>query len=184
MTTTPDRLKEAFADIIQAMLPRLLYLATWEYSVLAATPGPPTKIDCRAVDPGTEAALPQTLTQLTLWPGPSGFVAVPTPGSIVRVSFVNGDPSKPAIVGLDPASTPLLVMGFVNTVVQLGDASAVPLTKAPWSTALEVALAAFAAALAAAPPTPPQVQAAAVALQTALGLLVPLGPATLKTLGS
>lgn len=179
---TTDRLRNALAGVNGALNPRSLYAGEWEYRVIAATPGPPTKIDCSAVDAETQAHLPSQLNQLVLWPGPSGFVAVPQPGTLVRVSFVNMDPTKPVVVGLDPDGTPLVVMGFAS-LIELGDASAAPLTPAAWAVALAEALTIFATAMAAlttAPLTP--VGAAGTILETALGAL-PL-PATTKTLAT
>jgi hypothetical protein len=128
-TSVPDRMREAFEGINEALNPRQVFALTWEYSVIAAKPGPPVTIDCAVVDTETSAHLPSQLTGLVLWPGPSGFVAVPQPKSIVRIGFINGDPSKPFVEGLDPNSTPLLVMGFA-TLIQFGDQGATPVAKA------------------------------------------------------
>jgi hypothetical protein len=87
---------------------------------------------------------------------------------------------------LDPASTPLLVMGFAQTAVQLGDASALPVTPAPATTAIIVALNAVAAAFNAL--TAPSIllpatwQAIATALITAISPPVTGPVATTKTL--
>jgi hypothetical protein len=121
---TTDRLQSCLRGINAALNPRQVFALTWEYQVIAASPGPPVKIDCQVLDPETSAHLPAQLTQLVLWPGPSGCIAVPQPGSIVRIGFVNGDPSKPMVVGLDPAGSPLLVMlaGAVGPFVsRIGD---------------------------------------------------------------
>ncbi len=177
-----DHLINSLQRVNQALNPRQAYLAVWEYRVIAAQPGPPVKIDCSAIDPETQAVLPQQLVGLVLWPGASGFVAVPQPGTIVRVQFVNGDPSKPAVVGLDPSGTPLLVYGF-GTVVQLGDESATPLTPTTWSAALAVDLSTFAAAMVAVATGPlAPIAAPATALQTAIGALPPA--ATTKVLAT
>jgi len=181
-----DRLATALRSVNDAINPRLAFLATWEYRVLAATPGPPTTIDCSALDAETSAVLPQQLAGLTLWPGPSGLVAVPQTGSIVRIAFVNGDPSKPAVVGLDPNGTPLLVMGFVETVLQLGDASAAPVTPTAWSAGVAAALLELGTSLAAfgvGPPTPlTPLGVIGTALVHELASLPP--PATTKLLGT
>lgn len=180
---TMDRLRSALEGVNQALNPRQAYALVWEYRVIAAQPGPPVTIDCSAVDAQTQALLPATLSGLTLWPGPSGFVAVPQPGSLVRVAFANGDPSKPMVVGLDPSGTPLLVMGFVETVIQLGDQSAAPLTPAAWAVALAADLTIFATALAAAAVGPlAPIAAPATALETALAALPPA--LTTKLLGT
>lgn len=141
-----DRLGSSLAAIQRAQLPRLPFLAVWEYRVIAFTPGPPVTIDCQAIDPDAIATLPPTLVGVTLWPGPSGFVAVPTIGSIVRVQFINGDPSKAAIVGLDPNVQPTLVFGYAP-VIELGDVTASPLAKAGPLTTLYTALGVWAAAV-------------------------------------
>jgi hypothetical protein len=125
--TVDDRLITSLRRVNAAINPRLPFDAQWEYRVIVATPGPPVKIDCEAVDPETTATLPAQITGLVLWPGPSGFLAVPQSGSIVRIGFINGDPSKPIVQGLDPDSTPTLAMGFVVSTMQLGDVSAQPL---------------------------------------------------------
>lgn len=128
--TVPDRMRDALSSINRALNPREVFALQWEYSVIDAKPGPPVVIDCAAVDAETTEHLPAQLTGLILWPGPSGFVAQPAPGSIVRVGFINGDPSKPTVIGLDPNATSLLVFGFVTVTMQLGDQSATPVAKA------------------------------------------------------
>jgi hypothetical protein len=173
-----DRLRTSLEAVDSALNPRRLYATTYEFRVIASTPGPPTKIDCSAVDAETQAVFPAQLSGLVLWPGPSGFVAVPEPGTLVRVAFVNGDPAKPVVVGLDPSGTPTLVMGFA-TLIQLGDASALPLATALWATTLVADLTIFATALAAAAVGPlAPIAAPATALETALGALP--SPATTK----
>lgn len=177
-----DRLRSALERTNSALNPRQVYALQWEYQVISATPGPPVTIDCSAIDAETQAVLPAQLTGLVLWPGSSGLVAVPQPGTLVRIGFVNGDPTKPVVVGLDPHGTPLLVMGFA-TLLQLGDASAAPVTPSTWAAALATDLTVFATAMAAAATGPLAPMAApATALETALGALPP--PATTKVLAT
>jgi len=147
-TPVTDRMRDALSGISRALNPDQVFAMTWEYSVIDAKPGPPTVIDCAVIDPETSAHLPSQLTGLVLWPGPSGFVAVPAPNSVVRIGFVNGDPSKPIVVGLDPNSTPVTVMGFAG-LLQLGDASAQPVAHALWLSEVVAALQTFAGALSA-----------------------------------
>jgi len=122
-----DRLLASFARIIDLLQPRLLYLAAWEYQVVSVWGTGPVVISARAVAPS--CPLP-ALDAIALWPGPSGAYAVPVAGSSVRVAFADGDPAKPMIVGLDPAATPISVYAHAGTLVELGDALAVPLAKA------------------------------------------------------
>jgi hypothetical protein len=175
-----DRLRSALVRTNIALNPRLAFSLEWEYRVLVATPGPPVKIDCEFVDPEETGVLPAQLVGLVLWPGPSGIVAQPVPGTIVRIGFVNGDPSKPAVVGLDPNATPLLVMGFA-TLLRMGDASAQPVAHAAWVAGVIASLQAFAAALTASV-TLPNVIACGATLSGALAA-VPASPTT-KLLGT
>jgi hypothetical protein len=176
----PDRLTGSMRRINRALNPRDVYAVTWEYQVILAKPGPPVTIDCEAIDTETTAVLPLQIVGLVLWPGPSGFVAVPAPGTIVRIGFVNADPGKPFVAGLDPNGTPTIVYGFA-TVIQLGDATATPVTPTTWAAALAVALTTFSAAMFAAATGPLTPMAApAAALNTAVGALPPA--ATTKVL--
>lgn len=114
-----DRLREAIEAVLDALQPRLKYFALWEYRVVVVSPGPPVKIDARS----TIDDMPD-LAGIELWPGPSGAIAVPMIGSRVRVGFINGDPARPAIFGLDPESSPTLTMlgGAVGPfVARIGD---------------------------------------------------------------
>lgn len=107
-----DRLAVALSSILRALQPKLAYYATYEYQTISATPivippaplpaGTTVMISCQAIDPPVLVTFPSVLT-LPLWPGPSGLVAIPSPGTLVRVQFINGDPARAVIVGLDPA---------------------------------------------------------------------------------
>lgn len=144
---TPDRLQGALRRVNEALNPREVFALVWEYAVIVARPGPPVTIDVEAVDTETTAHLPAQIAGLVLWPGPSGFVAQPPPGSIVRVAFANGDPGKAMVVGLDPNATPILTFGFVTATMQLGDQSAQPVAHAVWLAGVVAALQTFGAAL-------------------------------------
>lgn len=115
-----DRLLSAFDRLLTLLRPRLAYYAVWEYRVVTTSGTGPVKLDARAVSP--LCPMPD-LAGMTLWPGPSGCYAVPVPGSSVRVAFVDGDPTKPAIVGLDPLSAPTIVYlsGTGPAVARVGD---------------------------------------------------------------
>jgi hypothetical protein len=176
--TVPDRMRDALEGINRALNPREVFALQWEYAVIDAKPGPPVTIDCAAVDAETTEHLPAQLTGLTLWPGPSGFVAQPAPGSIVRVGFINGDPSKPVVVGLDPNATALLVMGFA-TLIQLGDQGATPVAKAPPIVSFLAALQTWTAAVAGALSSAGfPIVAAQAALVTAIASAQTATPAT------
>ena len=115
-----DRLLSAFDRLLTLLRPRLAFYAVWEYRVVSTSGTGPVRIDARAVS--SLCPMPD-LAGITLWPGPSGCYAVPVPGSSVRIAFVDGDPTKPAIVGLDPNSAPALVYlsGTGPAVARVGD---------------------------------------------------------------
>jgi hypothetical protein len=169
---TSDRLKVNMERLFELMLPRLAYYVQWEMQVVTATP---TTVSCAPIDPDA-VALFGPAVNVTLWPGVSGAIAQPAPGTVVRVAFINGDPARPAIVGLDPTGTPLTVAApSVGPYVIAGGAS--PIVPTPWATGLATALAAMASALATAT-TVANVAAAGTALESALAALP--SPATTK----
>lgn len=152
--TPTDRLRGAFLALVRAVAPQLLYLGTYEYKVLVASPPSPAQsqvggltwvVSAIPADAALLKILPP-VANITLWPGPVwGYTAILTPGQIVRMSFVNGDPSKPAIVGLDP-STP----ATPASPVFLGSAAGKPLVGAA-ALAVAITNASSAAASAAVP---------------------------------
>lgn len=178
-----DRLLTAFARIIDLLQPRLLYLAIWEYRVVSVSGTGPVKISARAV--AATCPLPE-LSAITLWPGPSGAYAVPLPGTSVRVAFADGDPTKPMIVGLDPAATPIAVYAHAGTLVELGDALAVPLARAAAVASDMAALSGALAALATFAPTcvtaPPGTSAALVSAIDATALVLSNNIALMPTI--
>jgi len=171
-----DRGKQALERIIFSLLPTLAAYVTWEYTVLAARPGPPVTVDLVT----TNAKNPfGPLTNLTLWPGPDGGVAVPTVGKLVRVRFTNGDQTKPEICGLDPTDTPAIVYQF-GLQVLIGSAAATPVALATPITTLNTALQAWAAAVAGALSTLGQPIAGPTGIfDTAIGVASAATPATL-----
>lgn len=113
-----DRLRGAFLALVRAVVPQLLFFGTYEAKVVTSSPPSPVQsqlggltwvVSAIFTDPAIALVLPP-LANLTMWPGPVWGFSQPVPGSIVRVGFVNGDPSKPAIVGLDPSTPPTSVL--------------------------------------------------------------------------
>lgn len=116
-----DRLRSAILTVLDSLLPRLDYAFVWEYRVVFVSPTPPIMLDARAIS--TDAPMPD-ISQMLLWPGPSGAVAVPQVGSRIRLAFADGDPAKPMIVGLDPEAPPTMTYlgGLVGApAARLGD---------------------------------------------------------------
>lgn len=164
--TNSDRLRGAQSALLDGLLSKLLYYIPWNYKVVAVTSTtPPITISARSVDP----RMPD-ITSMTLWPGPSGVVSVPLPGATVRLGFVGGDPSLPQLIGTDPHSAPLEILGYA-TIIQMGDAAATPVTKVAWSAGVAAALTTFCGAVSGS--SDPTLVTAASALSTALGALPP-----------
>lgn len=128
MTQPVDRLSASLQAILQALLPSLYCYVQWEMRVQTATPPSPpgapgapavfttpAMVTCVPLDPKVVALLP-TSVNIAMWPGPSGALSVPAVGSLVRVGFVNADPSKPYIAGLDPNVMPAVsLVGALKT---------------------------------------------------------------------
>lgn len=120
-----DRFRDAVVGVLGSMgtatemvLAQAVFLK-WEYVVVSATPGPPVLISGQPVNLSCPFG---PLANITLWPGPSGSYAVPTPGSKILVEFHEGSPSKPAVCGLDPSSVPApITLGAGETPIALSE---------------------------------------------------------------
>ena len=128
-----DRAKASLETLFRLMLPRLAYMVQWEGVVLLATPpvpspafasalfqGPavflvPAMVNVQLTDPDALSVFGPTFNTIpiSIWGDASGFVCVPTVGSLVRVGFANADPSKPYIAGTDPTVLPTVSAGVV-----------------------------------------------------------------------
>lgn len=89
-----DRFMSAIRALIRSELPRLKFLGTWEYSVSGVN-GDST---VNAAPTDADAGLP-ALNNLSIVSGPEGGTSAPTPGNLCYVRFINGDPTRPVIVG-------------------------------------------------------------------------------------
>lgn len=95
-----DRLRRNVERLFDLMLPFLSYMVPWEYTVIAASNGPPVTVDAFPVDPSRCPHGP--LTGVQVWKGPSGSPSVPPVGSRVLIRFNDGNPAKPSVCGFDP----------------------------------------------------------------------------------
>lgn len=89
--------------------------------------------------------VPETIGPLSAWTGAAGVSAKLKPGAIVLVSFVEGDPGQPLLLGYQEDDTPLEVKIDATTKVGVG-AGTSPVAKAPelatWAAAVVTACAA------------------------------------------
>jgi len=100
-----DRLLTALTRIVKSLVGSSARLARWEYRVQSVTATPPITVS--AVPAGASPFGP--ISNIKLWPGTDGSVAVPAVGSLVELTFAEGDKGKPRIVGLDPDQVPTMV---------------------------------------------------------------------------
>jgi hypothetical protein len=145
--TQSDRLRRAFLAMVNAVAPNLLFLGQYEAKVVTSSApvavqsqlgGVTWVVSAVFTDAAVAKVLPP-LANITVWPGPVWGYSQPVPGSLVRIAFVNGDPSKPAIVGFDP-SVPA-------TSVSIGSTLATPLAIALPIVTLNAAIGTWCAAL-------------------------------------
>lgn len=89
-----DRLLESVRAIIRQELPYLKMLGTWEYRVSGVNGD-----DTINASPTDESAGLPPINNMALRAGPDGSKSTPTIGNTCDVRFINGDPTRPAVVG-------------------------------------------------------------------------------------
>ncbi len=87
-----ERLRSSIRDLIRQETSLLLYSMVWEYTI--------AKGDARTVDVSPSDSRMPPLTNVPMMPGLMGEVVTPTAGSMCRIRFVNGDPTRPECVGI------------------------------------------------------------------------------------
>jgi hypothetical protein len=172
-----DRGRAALHKLVLLLIPELAGYVQWTYQVLAVYPGPPVTLDLKAMAPSNPFGT--TLAGVTMWPGPDGGVCIPTVGKLVMVRF--NDTLTPAVCGIDPTDTPAIVYQY-GGVVQVGDATAVPLAKSQAVENLIIALGTFSGACEAST-VDAVLKAAAIALTASLSP-IPATVPTVKALGT
>jgi hypothetical protein len=129
--TVLDRILRAFRALVKTVAPNLLYFATWEYQIQSA--------DGSTFDGApTEQGIPlPALVGVPYMPALAGTTCVPKQGSIAYVTFANGDPSKPVLVGFGPSPGPTggasglpIATRIDATLVTVGDPAGAPLAVA------------------------------------------------------
>ena len=100
-----DRLLTSLTRIVRALVGDGAVWSRWEYRVQSVTATPPITVD--AIPAGASPFGP--ISGIKPWPGTDGSVAVPAVGSLVELTFAEGDKGKPRIVGLDPDQVPTMV---------------------------------------------------------------------------
>lgn len=90
-----DRLVGAFGKLVAYFTRRSFYLGRYEYRIDTATP---THLDLR---PATSSLGLPSLANVPVRVGVAGVSGDPIIGSLCEVQFLNGDPTRPVVVGFD-----------------------------------------------------------------------------------
>lgn len=119
-----DRLQAALERVVELILPRVMgqlaCFCQWEYRVAAIIPGTPALPGAGGGTPISLSLVPVdaqrnpfgALPKVPVWKGPEGSPSVPPVGSIVTVGFHDGNPSKPAVMQMDPTIATTLPVGL------------------------------------------------------------------------
>lgn len=141
--TALDRFMGAIRAIIRSELPRLKYLGTWEYSTIGVN----ADNTVNATPTDSDAGMP-TLNSLAIVSGPEGGTGTPSVGNRCYVRFINGDPTRPVVVGnqavvrtatidatetvnIGPSATTVVLAGGDAPIARDGDAVSVFLPTGP-----------------------------------------------------
>lgn len=90
----------AYAAIFRALFPRVPYLGKYEFRVVAQSGM------TLALQPVRASTGLHDLDGVPMRPGMAGLSAEVTPGSLVLVEFIEGDPSRPVVTGFDDPASP------------------------------------------------------------------------------
>lgn len=104
---TSSRLLEALRALLPALLPREPYLGPREYRVVrmrpSASSAEQTRVELQIVR--AASGMPDVL-MVPAWPGLAGAHAEATPGALVLVQFIDGDPGRPYVCAWSPRDDP------------------------------------------------------------------------------
>lgn len=122
--TLSDRLGAAFRALLRSEDPQRSYYGLYEYAV-QATDG--KTVDAAPTD--TTQPLPP-ITKVPILCGLPGTTCTPTNGSRLVIGFLNGDPSRPVVMGIfdssNDAVTPLIAIAGplpTQAAARVGDAA-------------------------------------------------------------
>lgn len=128
---TDDRLLNALKALIASALPQLAYLAPVRYRVVAMSgglniTGEQTRVELQIIQSGS--IYPDVLP-VDMWPGLAGSAAKLTPGAIVLVSWIEGNPDMPIVTHFstkdDPCWRPVNIQIDATTTITIGEGSGV-----------------------------------------------------------
>lgn len=106
-----DRIMAALRSLIREEFPRLKFFGIYEYTIKSVSgSAPDVKISASPTD--ASIGLPD-LVDITEQPSISGITSLPQSGLTCVVGFLNADPTRPVILGVESLG--------VNPVARLGD---------------------------------------------------------------
>ena len=109
--TADDRLLEWFRELVRSVFPRMQYVGVFDYVITGVNGEAPSfTCDVRPNDSGL--GLPQ-LNAVATVASLSSMTATPSSGMACMVAFLDGNPTKPRIIGIEAKGA--------NPVARLGD---------------------------------------------------------------
>lgn len=180
--TSADRLLRSLRNVIQNELPTVPFHGIYEFSVQAVHGSAPNAtVDCSPTD--SSIGLP-SLSNITMRSSVDGGTSEPTPGHRCLVAFINGDASRPVVVGNDAnavnvsldASSTLNLGGSSSTVNVGGSAGSVTLGPLPQALAHSIPVGLIVTALDTAATALSTYAAAAATLESAMAANTLPGP--------
>ncbi len=109
--TADDRLLEWFRELVRSVFPRMQYVGVFDYVITGINGEAPSfTCDVRPNDSGL--GLPQ-LNAVATVASLSSMTATPSSGMACMVAFLDGNPTKPRIIGIEAKGA--------NPVARLGD---------------------------------------------------------------
>jgi hypothetical protein len=122
-----ERLGASLSAIVrETVLARMTFLGVYEYTIASCAGG---KLDARATPGAAAAGLPAQITSVTMRPSILGEAATWPPGSSCLIAFVNGDPTRPYVLGGDPSSVPLTSTIDATAGVTIGNGDTRPIAR-------------------------------------------------------
>ena len=109
--TLDDRLLEWFRELVRSVFPRLQYIGVFDY-VITGVNGEAPSFTCDCAPNDADLGLPPLNAVVTV-ASISSMTATPSTGMACMVAFLDGNPTKPRIVGIEAKGA--------NPVARLGD---------------------------------------------------------------
>ena len=117
--TALDRIWTSFRQLVGLEVSRIRFLGTYEYSCSSAS-GSGQGATVSGTPTDATLGLPD-LAKIPIRSGMLGDSSNPSAGALVYVQFINGDPTRPCIVGASAVDSASIAGTLGNPAARLGD---------------------------------------------------------------